>query len=210
MRPTLLTFDVFGTVLDWRAGLTAAVRAEGLPFDDAAFDRVIEAQGRDEQAGYRSYRSITARSLVKVLGLDPARADAIGAGAGRWPLYPDAAAALARLQRLAPCVAMTNSDRDHGEDVQAQLGFALSGWLCAEEVRLYKPDPRFWHEVSRRRGVPFGPSWWHVSAYGDYDLEQAAKLGLTGVFVERPHATPGPCAHRVGDLAALAALVEAG
>lgn len=208
-RPALLTFDIFGTVLDWRRGLTDAVGKEGLPFDGALFDRVVDAQGLDEQAGYRTYRSITARSLVGVLSMAPGRADAIGAAVGDWPLFADSATALARLQRVAPCVAMTNSDLAHGAQVQARLGQALAGWLCAEEVRLYKPDVRFWEEVSRRHGVPFGPRWWHVSAYGDYDLEVAARLGLTGVFVERPHARPGPHQRRVRDLADLAKLVEA-
>jgi FMN phosphatase YigB (HAD superfamily) len=103
---------------------------------------------------------------------------------------------------------MTNSDRDHGEEVQARLGLRLSAWLCAEEVRRYKPDPRFWRELSARLGVLPGPAWWHVSAYGDYDLGAARALGLTTVFVARPHARPGPADLRVPDLGALADLVE--
>jgi putative hydrolase of the HAD superfamily len=146
-------------------------------------------------------------SLVDVLGLDPAAADAIGAAVGTWPLFPDSAGALRSLLEIAPCVAMTNSDRAHGEDVRAALGFPLSGWICAEDVRCYKPDPRFWEEVGRRLGVRAGPGWWHVSAYADYDGEVATSLGLTSVLVDRPHARPGPATHRVADLAGLAALL---
>src|SRR5512142_1320663 len=111
--------------------------------------------------------------------------------------------------RVAPCVAMTNSDRAHGAEVQAALGFELSAWICAEEVGCYKPDPRFWRAVSARLGVEPGPSWWHVSAYADYDGEAAAALGLTTVCVERPHSRPGPAAHEVADLLELAALLGA-
>ena len=64
-------------------------------------------------------------------------------------------------------------------------------------------------EVGARLAVPPGPRWWHVSAYADYDGEVAASLGLTTVFVDRPHARPGPATHRVADLAGLAALVGA-
>ena len=55
---------------------------------------------------------------------------------------------LRALMGLVPCAAMTNSDRRHGEDVQAGLGFRLDAWLCAEEVGLYKPDPGFWSAMA--------------------------------------------------------------
>lgn len=198
-RPTLLTFDIFGTVLDWRAGL-------GLP--DALFERVIDRQAELEQERrFQPYAAIVAQSLVEVTGMNALLAATAGAEAGRWPLFADSRAALQRLRKVAPCVAMTNSDRAHGEQVQARLG-ALDGWFCAEELRVYKPDPKFWHEVARRRGVAPGRGWWHVSAYGDYDLRTARELGLTCVQVVRPHARPGPFDHEVPDLAALADLLE--
>jgi 2-haloalkanoic acid dehalogenase type II len=206
--PALLTFDIFGTVLDWRRGLLEAVRAAGGKLDEAGFERVIDAQAADEKAGFRPYREIVARSLRDVPGLDAAAPEAIGAGCGHWPLYPDSRDALARIRKQAPCVATTNSDRDHGEDVQRQLGYRLDDWVCAEEVRLYKPDPAFWRVVANRRGIDFGPSWWHVSSYGDYDLEVARSLNLTCVYVARPHARPGPADHAVPDLAALADILD--
>jgi FMN phosphatase YigB (HAD superfamily) len=110
---------------------------------------------------------------------------------------------------IAPCVAMTNSDRAHGKDIEAQLGFRLSEWLPAEEVRCYKPSPRFWHAASERLDVPLGAHWWHVSAYADYDLEVARSLGLTGVFIPRRHARPpkaGEAALTVKSLVELAEL----
>ncbi len=206
-RPALLTFDIFGTVVDWRRGLEESLRAAGYSVAPGDFDRVVDLQAGLEAAAFRPYREITAESLVSALGVAPEAADRIGAAVGRWPLYPDSREALARLERVAPCVAMTNSDRAHGEQMQEQLGFRLSGWTSAEEVRLYKPDPRFWHAVAERRGIALSPAWWHVSAYADYDLDVAAGLGLTTVYVERPHARPGPATHAVRDLLELAALV---
>ncbi len=209
MRPRVLTFDVFGTVLDWRRGLSEAVAAAGRPLAEGEFDRVVDRQGALEQeAPFRTYREITALSLVEVLGLAPAVADAIGQGVGCWPLFPESAPALRGLMAHAPCVPMTNSDRAHGDQVQAALGFPLSGWMCAESLRRYKPHPGFWAEVARRLELSPGKAWWHVSAYADYDLGVAASLGLTTVFVERPHARPGPADHRVADLRELLALVE--
>jgi 2-haloacid dehalogenase len=209
-RPSLFTFDVFGTVVDWRRGLEEVARAAGVAVAAGDFDRVIDLQGKLEVDGSRSYADITAQSLVDALGMDPAAAARIGAEVGRWPLYPDSREGLRRLMTLAPCVAMTNSDRAHGEQVQEELGFHLSGWISAEDVRLYKPDPGFWRAVAARRGIAPSPAWWHVSAYADYDLDVAAGLGLTTVYVGRPHARPGPATHAVRDLLDLAALAEGG
>ncbi len=198
MKPSLLTFDVFGTVLDWRAGL-----------GERDFDRIVDAQGELEQGRFRPYAEIVADSLVRVRRLDVVSAARMGAEAGTWPLFPDSREALRRMQKIAPLAATTNIDRAHGEQVQAQLGFRLDAWICAEEVRAYKPDRRIWEAASRKLGRPFDRSWWHVSAYADYDLRAARELGLTCVFVRRPHSRAGDADVTVPDLAALADLVEA-
>ena len=208
--PSLLTFDIFGTVVDWRRGLTEAALSHGVAVGEREFQAVIDWQARAESQAYRSYADILAESLVKVLRLDPRASRAIAAEAGRWPLFPDSADGLRTLMRSAPCVAMTNSDQAHGRQVEDQLGFRLSGWICAEEVRSYKPAAEFWIGVGTRRGVPFGPHWWHVSAYADYDLATASRLGLTTVFVKRPHSVWGPSALETADLRVLAASLGRG
>jgi 2-haloacid dehalogenase len=193
--------DVFGTVLDWRRGLRDAL---GGRLSDAAFDRIVDRQGELEQQGFRRYADIVAQSLVEELGLGAEEAAGIGAAAGTWPLFPDSASGLRRLRAVAPCAAITNSDLAHRAQVEGQLGFALDGWICAEEVRAYKPDPRMWRAAATCMGVEPGPGWWHVSAYADYDHRTARSLGLTCAFVERPHSRPGPADLTVGDLSQLA------
>ena len=205
--PTLITCDIFGTVLDWRTGLEEACRTAGRPLHGADFDRVVDAQAELERGDFRDYTSIVGSSLVDVLGMHPDKAAGIAADVGRWPLYADAGV-LRSLMAIAPCAAMTNSDRHHGEDVQAQLGFRLDAWLCAEDVRTYKPDPKFWRQMGRLRGIEPGSGWWHVSAYANYDLQAANDLGLTTVLVQRPHARPGAASHVVNGLAELLGLLS--
>jgi len=207
-KPVLLTFDIFGTVLDWRRGMRDDVLRAGGAWDDGTFDRIIDAQGRAESGAFRRYAEITAESLRDVAGIPAEAAAAIGKRVGEWPAYPDSAEGLRRLMRIAPCAAMTNSDRAHGEQVQSGLGLSLTHWICAEESRVYKPAPEMWRYVASQVGVTLGPSWWHVSAYGDYDLGTARGLGLTGVYVTRPHARPGPSDLVVRDLLELADVVE--
>jgi 2-haloalkanoic acid dehalogenase type II len=204
MRPALFTFDVFGTVLDWRRGLVEAAATAGVAVDDATFERIVDRQGELESGAYRTYADIVAQSLIDVCGLAPARALEIGEQAGTWPLFPDASGGLSALLRVAPCVAMTNSDRTHGEQIQRALGFRLTRWLCAQDVGVYKPSPEFWRIAGRELGVEPGPRWWHVSAYADYDLGVARELALTAVLVNRPHARRGPADLEVADLVELA------
>jgi 2-haloacid dehalogenase len=206
--PELITFDIFGTVLDWRTGLEAACKAAGRPLRAGEFDRIVDVQGELEQGDFLDYAEITGRSLMQVIGLSDAVAAGIGANVGRWPLYGESPAALRALMQIAPCAALTNSDRMHGEQMQQQLGFHLNDWLCAQEARVYKPNPHFWRIMASRRGVNLGPHWWHVSAYADYDLTVANDLGLTTVFVERPHSRPGAASHSVRDLSGLVPLLS--
>ena len=198
---TLITLDIFGTVLDWQRGLRDAL---GGRLSDAAFDRIVDRQGELEQQGFRRYADIVAQSLVEESGLGAVEAAGIAAAAGTWPLFPDSASGLRRLRAVAPCAAITNSDLAHRAQVEQQLGFALDGWICAEEVRAYKPDPRMWRAAATRMGVEAGPGWWHVSAYADYDHRTARSLGLTCAFVERPHSRRGPADRTVLDLSQLA------
>ena len=207
MSISLLTFDVFGTVLDWRRGLREAL---GGRMPDDAFDRIIDRQGALEQRGFQTYAAIVARSLVEELGLKPDEAARIGSAAGSWPLFPDSPAALRRLRAVAPCAAITNSDLAHRPGIEAHLGFALDGWICAEDVHKYKPDPDLWRAAAQRMGVQPNRDWWHVSAYADYDLGPARSLGLTCVFVQRPHSRPGEADLTVKDLRELAAAAEGG
>ena len=201
MSIALLTFDVFGTILDWRGGLR---RALGGRLSDEQFERIVDRQGALEQGAFRPYVEIVAQSLVDEVGVEPRRAADIAAAAGTWPLFADSAPALRRLRAIAPCAAITNSDRRHRSQIEEQLGFALDGWICAEEVRTYKPDRRMWEAAAKRMGIPPGGAWWHVSAYADYDHRTARSLGLSCIFVRRPHSRVGPADLTVSDLSALA------
>ena len=140
--PKLITLDIFGTVLDWKTGLEEACRLAGRSLHEGEFDRIVDAQGQLENGRFLDYATIMRRSLVDILRLSETTATQIGAGVGRWPLYPDAHA-LQALMKITPCVAMTNSDRIHREDIQDQLGYRLNDSMCSEEMQEYKPNPEF-------------------------------------------------------------------
>lgn len=208
MNPTLFTFDIFGTVIDWLRGMQGSLRSSGRELTVEEFERVIDLQSVLERGAFRGYSEIASESLVQTLGIDAAKAREIAAQMGCWPLFLDAAMGLRQLMKRAPCVAMTNSDRVHGGQVQAQLGFQLSDWICAEEIRCYKPSAKFWRATASRLGRALDKSWCHVSAYGDYDLGVARQLGLATAFISRPHCRPAPADISASDLMSLSRLLE--
>jgi 2-haloalkanoic acid dehalogenase type II len=207
-RPKLFTFDLFGTLIDWRLGLKRAAAQYDRELTDQEFDRVIDLQGELESGQFRPYREIAAESFVRGIGMRDYAAKQIGETLGQWPLYPDVRDGLRALMEIAPCAATTNSDHAHRVQIEKELGFAMSGWICSEDVGAYKPSIEVWRFARQRLGLTFGPEWWHVSAYGDYDLETAHALHLTCVFVERPHARLGPADVHVRSLLDLARVVS--
>ena len=206
MRPKLITFDIFGTVLDWKKGMSISCDAVGRPMNSDEFEQILEVQGELEADHFLTYSEITSKSLMRVLNMEESIADEISNNIGYWPLFADAGV-ITELMEIAPCAAMTNSDQIHGMQVQESLGFQLSDWLCAEESGFYKPDPKVWETMSNRRGIEFGPHWWHVSAYADFDLSVANGLGLTTVFVRRPHSRPGTATYEIESLLELQNLI---
>jgi 2-haloacid dehalogenase len=206
--PKLITFDFFGTVLDWKSGLENGLANFGIELKEGEFDKVIDYQSSLELGAFRKYADITTESLVNVIGLLPSKAVEISSGLGNWPLFPDSKEGLRKLLYLSRCAATTNSDLIHGHQIQKQLGFSLSGWFCAEEMRVYKPNRKVWEIVASKMNISFGPSWWHVSAYADYDHKTAQSLGLTTVFIKRPHCREAKTDFYFDDLSSMVATLE--
>ena len=206
MRPKLITFDIFGTVLDWKKGMSISCDAVGRPLNSEEFEQILEVQGEMEADHFLTYSKITSKSLMRVLNMEESIADEISNNIGYWPLFSDASV-IKELMEISLCAAMTNSDVIHGMQVQESLGFQLSDWLCAEESGFYKPDPKVWETMAVRQGIEFGPHWWHVSAYADFDLSVANGLGLTTVFVRRPHSRPGTATYEIESLLELQNLI---
>ena len=99
--PQLVTFDIFGTILDWRIGLEASCRMASRPLQDGEFDRIVDVQGELEQGDFLDYATVTQRSLTSVLNLDATKATVIGAEVGTWPLYPDAPLLRSVMERVS-------------------------------------------------------------------------------------------------------------
>jgi 2-haloacid dehalogenase len=208
----VLTFDCYGTLIDWESGLLTALRAQlGAAVSGVPDDELLEAFGAVEHAAqspYQPYRAVLAQSLRELgtrYGVQPtaAQQDAFGASVGDWPAFPDSADALAALQQRYRLVPITNCDDDLFAGSAARLGITFDDVITAQQAGAYKPDERPFLLAFERLGVPrerilhVAQSLWH-------DHVTAKRLGLTSVWINRRAGRPGagatPVAHAAPDL----------
>jgi 2-haloacid dehalogenase len=210
----VLTFDCYGTLIDWEAGLLAALReplaARGV---DAPDDALLEAFARHEaevEAGpYLPYRQVLGRVLTSMLGHrgaepTPEEVAAFGGSVSEWPAFSDSPAALARLHERFRLGVITNCDDDLFAASERRLGIAFDWVVTAQQAKRYKPNPRGFELMFERVGLP--PSRiLHVAQSLYHDHVPAKRLGLSTVWVDRRSGRAGsgatPPADATPDLA---------
>lgn len=195
-----LTFDSYGTLIDWEAGLLAALRpiasAHGI---DTADEELLERYARHEAAAeagpYLRYRDVLATSLARLLrelGAEPTalEAEVFGASVADWPPFPDSPAALARLKERFRLGVITNCDDDLFAASNARLGVEFDWVITAEQVGAYKPSQRIFEVAFERLGLP-RERILHVAQSLFHDHVPAGQLGLTSVWIDRRHDRSG-------------------
>ena len=182
-----LTFDCYGTLIDWERGILAA-----LPPDlegEAVLKAYAEFESDLEGGPYLRYRDVLARcyeGLVVRFGFersDEGRA-AFADSVGDWPPFPDSAEALARLKERFRLGVITNCDDDLFARSNARLGVEFDWVITAEQVGAYKPDPRGFEEAFARMDVP-RERILHVAQSLFHDHVTAKRLGLSTVWIDR-------------------------
>ena len=199
-RYDVLTFDCYGTLIDWEAGILAALRAvldaHGAGAGDEALLTTYAGFEAAAEAGpYLPYREVLAQSLRGVsasLGVEPTAAEVQGfsESVGDWPAFADSAVALARLARRFRLGVVTNCDTDLFARSNAKLGVRFDWVITAEQLGSYKPNPRNLELARERIGGPVERHL-HVAQSLFHDHVPAHALGLTTVWINRRHGRPG-------------------
>ena len=193
-RFDVLTFDCYGTLIDWEAGILAALRGPLSAHGIAAADEdVLGAFARHEaeiEAGpYRPYREVLGEVLAAMVGhfgaeASPEERATFGGSVADWPAFPDSAAALAALHERFKLGVITNCDDDLFAASQAKLGVEFDWVVSAQQAKRYKPNPRGFELMFERVGLP--PSRiLHVAQSLFHDHVPAKRLGLSTVWVNR-------------------------
>ena len=195
-----LTFDCYGTLIDWEVGLIAAfepiLAAHGIREDaQAILERYARHEAAIEAGPYLTYRDVLAgglRGVAVELGFEPtsAEVDAFSGSVVDWPPFPDSAAALERLHARYRLGVITNCDDDFFAASSRRLGLDFDWVVTAQQARSYKPDPANFHLAFERIGPPRDRIL-HVAQSLFHDHAPAKRLGLTTVWIDRRHDRPG-------------------
>jgi 2-haloacid dehalogenase len=210
------TFDCYGTLVDWNAGIAAELgRLLGESDRDGLLSRYHEIEPRLQSEhptwSYRDVMTAVLSQLASETGgsLADSERDALGRSLPQWPVFaevPDALAqAHARGWRL---MALSNTDRDFIEASIAAIGVPFEGAVVASEIGSYKPGHRHWeafYEVTgagRDRHV-------HVAQSHFHDILPAHELGIPSVWINRLHERGEPAPTReLPDLNGLADVLD--
>ena len=197
---THLTFDCYGTLIDWERGILAAARpilaGHGVALSDVALlQAYASAEAAEESQPYQPYRQIL-RNVMRRLGAahgftpSPADLDALPDSLGQWPPFADTVAALERLQTRFKLVILSNVDDDLFAETQAALKVPFDAVITAAQLQSYKPGHAHFHAAVERLGVP-RRNILHVAQSLYHDHVPAQALGFQSVWVNRPSLLPG-------------------
>lgn len=210
-----VTFDCYGTLIDWNAGIRACLASLWADADgDRLLERYHEIEPRVQQGAAIPYREVTAQALRLLadeegLALAPVDETALGDSLPSWRPFPEVPGALADLRsRDFKLAILSNTDPDLLAASLERIAVPVDATITAAEAGSYKPAHGHWqrfferYEADRERHVHVGASIFH-------DLEPAAELGLRAVWINRLRETSSaPRAAELKDLSRLPDVLE--
>jgi len=193
-----MTFDCYGTLVDWEAGILDALapwrQRHGLDADDdqilAAFAELEPAAQRDRpDALYSDVLRAVAGRIGDRFGaaMRDDESDRLAGSVGRWPVFPDTHQALLRLKRRCRLIIVSNVDHASFARTNDALAVDFDAVVTAQDVGAYKPDPRMFQaavDEARRCGVERDRVL-HVAQSLYHDHEPAKRLGMRTCFIDR-------------------------
>jgi 2-haloacid dehalogenase len=204
------TFDCYGTLIDWNAGILDTLeQLFGVEEAPELLRRYHELEPEVQDEAYRSYGEVLTLVLERLAQdtghtLPEGESSALARSLPEWPPFPEVPGSLAELRRRGWKLAiLSNSDRDLIAASQRRLGVPFDLAIVAEDVRSYKPAHAHWE---RFREVTAADSHHHVHVAQSHfhDIATAHELGLSSVWVNRlgERAEPAPT-REIPDLAPL-------
>jgi 2-haloacid dehalogenase len=200
----VLTFDCYGTLIDWESGIITALK----PLTDRvqqtlSRNDILEAHARHESTQQRFTPAKLYRDLLPVLykrlaeqwGVTVAWEECVayGLSVGDWPAFPDSAGALQYLKRYYKLAILSNVDNQNFAASNKKLQVAFDAIYTAEDVGSYKPDPRnFDYMLTNLATLGVKPSEvLHTAESMFHDHGPANEVGLASAWIFRRHADQG-------------------
>ncbi len=200
----ILTFDCYGTLIDWESGMIAALR----PLTDRVAkplgrDEILAAHARHESAQqaltparlYRDVLAVVYKRLGEEWGVPATWTECVayGRSIGDWPAFADTVEALRYLKRHYKLVILSNVDNESFALSNARLGVTFDAVMTAEDIGAYKPAlANFEYMIARLGGMGFAKDdVLHTAESLFHDHAPANRIGLRSCWIHRRHAEGG-------------------
>ncbi len=199
-RFKILTFDCYGTLIDWERGIFSALRpilaAHGKTISDLAFlEMYSELEVKAEQGEFRPYRDVlqsVARGFGERLGFTPSESEerSLPESLTDWRPFPDSVPALRQLKSRYQLAIISNVDDDLFAATAPKLEVVFDHVITAQQARAYKPSMKIFRMAQEKIGVA-PERWLHVGQSIYHDVIPAKSLRIATVWVNRPSPRPG-------------------
>ena len=219
---SVLTFDCYGTLIDWESGLIPVLRGLLTDYAQQAEDcRLLETfaglEAQAERGDYKPYRQVLEEVGTKFAaagGLElRARDQSLVESLPHWPPFGDTQESLQRLKSRYKLGVISNVDDDLFAGTAPKLGVEFDYFISAQQVKSYKPSPANFIAAIERIGEP-PEKILHVAQSLYHDIAPASSLGLNTVWVNRrgnekgSGATPPASARPTLEVPSLKALAD--
>jgi 2-haloacid dehalogenase len=185
------TFDCYGTLIDWNAGIGAVLeRLYGAEQAPELLRRYHELEPEVQAEAYRSYSEVLSLTLERLAndvgyGIPEGESGVLPQSLPDWPAFPEVAEALAELRRRGWNLAiLSNTDRELIAASQRTIGVPFDLTVVAEDVGSYKPAHGHWERFFELTTAD-RDSHVHVAASLFHDIAPARELGLKSVWINR-------------------------
>lgn len=199
-----LTFDVYGTLIDWESGMIAGLK----PLTDKvnqplSRDEILQAHAKHESSRqaytpskrYQDLLPIVYRRLAEEWGVIVSWEECLtyGQSVKDWPAFPDSAGALQYLKKYFKLIVLTNTDNDSFKHSQAKLQVEFDGIYTAEDVGSYKPaDRNFDYMLEKLQSIGIAKEdVLHTAESMFHDHEPANRYGLSNCHIYRRYEQDG-------------------
>jgi 2-haloacid dehalogenase/putative hydrolase of the HAD superfamily len=190
---SFVTFDVYGTLIDWESGAWDAfereARRDGIELRrEDVIPRFLEIQRQIMSGSYELYAEVLRRTAVRIAKeldwpLEPSRAGFLPDSVQRWRPFKEINPVLNRLKKRLDVGLISNIDDKLLGFTRRHIPIDFDLVVTAQQVRSYKPDPAHFTECERRVGSKKG--WVHVSDSYYYDVEPCLKKKIPVIWVNR-------------------------
>ncbi|QYY29839.1 haloacid dehalogenase type II [Cupriavidus pinatubonensis] len=202
----VLTFDCYGTLIDWETGIYNALAPllEKAGYAGKSRDEILENYARHEAdqelmtpgLAYSALLAIVYRRLANEwnVGVTNEECNIFGASVPDWPEFPDSVEALRYLKQHYKLVILSNVDRLSFRSSNARLGVEFDAIYTAQDIGSYKPSPKNFDYMLGRLSRDFGlekKDILHTAQSLFHDHAPANDFGLASAWIDRRHADRG-------------------